>query len=99
MAPTNTVSPIARTGESTAMSVECSARFSSTRRMARVLSTAGRVRARFVRAGHEQADPFHGHFARRAGLRQVTARDHGDAVGDLEDLVDVLADRQDCRTG
>ena len=35
----------------------------------------------------------------RMGLRQLPARDHGDAVGDLEDLVEVLADHQHRRAG
>src|SRR4051794_23694466 len=46
------------------------------------------------RAAHEQADFLARGGARVARLRHRTMMDHGDAVGDFEQLVEVLADDQ-----
>ena len=50
-------------------------------------------------AGHQQTDPFAVDSARGIEIRQLAARDHRDAIGDLEDLVEILADYQDRGAG
>src|SRR5689334_16158539 len=91
MAPVTTVSSTASTGDSSAMRLECSARFSSTSGMAFLLD--------LMLARHQQTDLLHRQLTCRIGFRELAARDDRNAVGDLEDLVEILADDQDRRAG
>src|SRR5436190_12378522 len=85
--PVTSVSATAISGEMTVINWECSERFSSNSRMAHSFLL-------LVGAGHQQADLLQREFARRMGIRQLAARDDGNAVGDLENLVEILADHQ-----
>src|SRR5262245_16289301 len=91
IAPVTSVSTMAITGDSSAMRVERSARFSSTSGMARL--------PHFMFTGHQEPDLLGGELRRGIGLRQLAARDDRDAVGDLEDLVEILADDENGGAG
>src|SRR3954467_14002892 len=78
------VKPIATNGETSAIALERSARFSSTNCMHGLL--------RFqAAAAHQQAELFACCVAGGERLREVTVEHHGDAVGDLGELVEILA--------
>src|SRR5215207_1595421 len=87
-APTNAVRVSAMTGDSRIIHRARSGRRSSTNCMVVALAAVWL----FMGAGHQQADSFIAQLARRIGLRHLAPGDHGDAVGDLENLVEVLAD-------
>src|ERR1700754_3291556 len=78
------VRPIAISGETSAIVLERSARFSSTSCMRGLLRLQ-------TAAAHEKAELFAGRFACRERCRQMAVEHHGDAVGDLRELVEVLA--------
>src|SRR2546421_9931280 len=84
------VSAIAISGEAMAMSAERSARRSSTNCMLRLLPAV----ARSGGAAHEQAQRFPRRFRGAQRLRKLAAKHDRDAVGDLFDFVEVLADDQ-----
>src|SRR5579872_4284439 len=85
------VSAMASSGDATAMAAERSGRFSSTNCIFRPLR-------RRLHAGpgpaHEQPEPLAGRFGRFQGRRERAMEHHGDAVGDLLQFVQVLADDQ-----
>src|SRR5690349_21239502 len=83
MKPATSVSPIASSGERKAMAVERSGRRMSSMRMRALPGTA-----------HQEPDLLTRDLACIARLRQVALRDHRHPVGNLEDLVEVLADHQ-----
>ena len=72
--------------------VECSPAEARREALSSCLVRRAAIRRGFVRPGHEQADPLAVDLARRICRRKLPARDHGDAVRDLEDLVQILAD-------
>src|SRR5215470_18713994 len=87
MTMVTTVSPIAISGETSAIVFDRSARFSSTSCMRRflLLQTA---------SAHEEAELFACRLCSRKRRREVPVEHHGDAVGDLDQLVEVLARHQ-----
>ena len=89
--PVTTVSAMAISGESSAIARERSG-------PADQLKPHGAPRlTRGVRPSAGRSPRRHARGRRRR--RQLPSRDDGDAVGDLEDLVEVLADHQDRRAG
>src|SRR5216684_4104008 len=86
------VSPIAISGETSAMVFERSARFSSTSCMRRFLlfQTA---------AAHQQAEFLAAGVGGCHRLRQMAVEHHSDTVGDLGKLVEVLARDQHGSSG
>src|SRR5437868_6401573 len=86
------VSAIAISGETSAMVLERSTRFSSTSCMRRflLLKTA---------AAHQQPEFLAAGVVRCHRCRQVAVEHHGDAVGDLGEFVEVLARHQHRRAG
>src|SRR5580692_8240919 len=83
------VSPIAISGEVMAIVAERSARRSRAKCMTDLL------RSRLSPA-HQKAQRFPGGLRRVDRRRQVPVENHGNAVGDLVELVEVLADHQHC---
>src|SRR4051812_32625555 len=79
MNPATTVSATAISGERSAILVDRSGRRISSMRM---------------RPTHQQADPLARDAVGVMRCGQAPLRDHGDAVRNLEDLVEVLADDQ-----
>src|SRR5215207_673606 len=94
-APSTRVSAMAMTGDKSAMRLERSVRGTSSSRMRRLAAFDPVMVA--VRAAHQQADALGAERPGREGLREPAARDDGDAVRHLEDLVEVLADDEDRR--
>src|ERR1700757_5510611 len=86
------VRPIAISGETSAIVLERSARFSSTNCMRGLL----RLQAA---AAHQKAELFACCVARGERLRQMAVEHHGDAVGDLGELVEILAGHEYGRAG
>src|SRR5580704_5689607 len=85
------VSAMAISGDVIAISAERSARRSSTNGMARpLLRRASLARA----AAHEQAELLARRRCRIERRRQCAVEHHGDAIGDLGELVEILADHQ-----
>src|SRR5205085_991652 len=72
------------------MTSERSGRFSSKSRMADLFQ--------LMSACHQEPDLLGRHLTGGISFRELAARNDGDAVGDLEDLVEILADHQDCRS-
>src|SRR6266853_864065 len=81
------VSPIAISGEVMAMVAERSARRSRAKCMTDLL-------AERLGSAHQETQRFAGRFCRVDRRRQVAVEDHGDAVGDLVELVEILADHE-----
>src|SRR5579863_3895122 len=50
-----------------------------------------------MRAAHQKPDTLEGQRRRGVSRRQATVRDDGNAVGNLHDLVEILADHDDRR--
>ena len=79
-------------GDSALNSVECCGRLTSSMRITptsmRVLDMAG------LGAAHQQADLLERRLGARQRLRQLAIVHDGDRVGDLEQLVEILADDQ-----
>src|SRR5262245_49858573 len=73
------------------MTSDRSGRFSSMSRMAHLFQ--------LMRPCHQEAYLLGGHFGGWIGFRQLAAGDDGDAVSDLEDLIEVLTDHQYRRAG
>src|SRR5450432_1673667 len=86
------VSPIAISGETSAIVLERSARFSSTSCMRRFLLLQ-------ATAAHQQAELFACRLAGCHWRRQMAVEHHGDAVGDLGEFVEILAGDQHRCTG
>src|SRR5688572_21168931 len=87
-----TVSATAMSGDSTAMAVEAWPRRASS---SRTIGTAlGQSVMLVVDATHQHADAVRRHGLGRIGRRQAPAGEHRYAVGDLKNLVEVLADHQ-----
>src|SRR3982750_915046 len=86
------VRPIAISGETSAMVLDRSARFSSTNCMRRFLLVQ-------CAAAHQQAELLAARILSRHRLRQMAVEHDGDAVGDLSEFVEVLAGDQDRGTG
>src|SRR5258708_16668513 len=82
--PAMMVSAMASNGDSNAMAAERSGRRTSSMRM---------------RPAHQQPDAFACDAMRVARHRQPALRDHRDPVGNLENLVEILADDEDGRSG
>src|ERR1700712_5474267 len=78
------VRPIAISGETSAMVLDRSARFSSTSCMRGFLLLQ-------CAAAHQQAELLAAGVAGRHGRRQMAVKHHGDAVGDFGELVEILA--------
>src|ERR1700712_4423726 len=85
------VRPIAINGETSAMVLDRSARFSSTSCMRRFLTFQ-------CASTHQQAELLAACVAGCHRLRQVAVEHHGDAVGDLGEFVEVLAGDQHRRS-
>src|SRR5262245_47479010 len=81
------VSAMAISGETIAMVAERSARRSSTSRMAC-------LPARQLAAAHQQAERLAVGLCRVERRRQPPRKHHRNAVGDLDELVEILADDQ-----
>src|ERR1700692_4109668 len=86
------VSPIAISGEISAIVLDRSARFSSTNCMSRFLLLQ-------TGSAHQQAEFFPAGVAGGHRCRQTTVEHHGNAVGDFGELVEVLAGDQHRSTG
>src|ERR1700742_3432521 len=84
------VSPIAISGETSAIVFDRSARFSSTSCMRRLLLVE-------VATAHQQSEFLARGLACRQRLRQPAVKHHRDPVGDLGEFVEVLARNQDSR--
>src|SRR3954468_16489919 len=82
------VSPMAMTGDTSAMAVDRSARFSST-------NCIGHVLWRECAAAHQQAQRFPVGIGRHQRFREMTVEHHSDAVGDISEFVKVLAGDED----
>src|ERR1700726_2214706 len=78
------VSPIAISGETSAMVFDRSARFSSTNCMSRFLLHQ-------AASAHQQAELFATGIGGRHGLREAAVEHHRDPVGDFGQLIEVLA--------
>src|SRR5271168_3083724 len=83
-------SAIAISGEATAMNAERSARFSSTNGMLCLL--LGRLPG--VGAAHQQSELLTRRLRRVERRRQPAVEHHRNAVGDLGEFVEILADDQ-----
>src|ERR1700748_2698315 len=81
------VSPIAISGETSAIVFERSARFSSTNCMRRLLLLE-------AAAAHQEAEVFARCFGARQRVGEMAVKHHGDAVGDLREFVQILAGDQ-----
>src|SRR5450631_2977945 len=84
------VSAIAISGEVMAMVVERSARRSRAKCMTDLLAAC-------LGSAHQKSERFAGRLRRIDRRRQVPVEYHGDAVGDLLELVEVLADHENRR--
>src|SRR4030088_2981374 len=78
------VRPMAISGETSAIVLDRSARFSSTNCMRRFLLFQ-------TGSAHQQAELFPAGFAGGHWRRQMAVEHHGNAVGDFSELVEVLA--------
>src|SRR5579862_9943674 len=85
------VNAIAISGEAIAIVAERSARFSSTNCIAHLLGAGATLDAG---AAHEQAEHLARCVRRAERCRQPAVEHHGDAVGNLGKLVEILADDQ-----
>src|ERR1700737_298073 len=82
------VRPIAISGETSAMVLERSARFSSTNCMRGLLWLK-------AASAHQETEFFAAGVRGRHRLRQMAVEHHGDPIGDLGELIEVLARHQD----
>src|SRR5215831_7361792 len=77
------VRPIAISGDTSAIVLDRSARFSSTSCMRRPLVE--------TTAAHQQAELFAARLGARKRWREAAVEHHGDAAGDLDEFVEILA--------
>src|SRR4051812_16608988 len=90
-APVSIVRAMARSGDSRAIDRDGSARFS------RTSCIAAPFRSSAVGVGHQEADALAAEGVNGPDRRQHAAREHGGAIGNLENFVEILADHQDGR--
>src|SRR6202163_406948 len=81
------VKPIAISGEMSAIAFDRSARFSSTNCMSRFLSLQ-------TASAHQQAELLAVGIRRRQRLREAAVEHHCNPVGDLSELIQILAGHQ-----